>query len=132
MILCSRRTPGETRDECTYHTPQLLLADKNDQRSNPSLRKVVLEVAILERAVGFVPVISIERLSNSWVDSVVIDHSVITTRAGLELEFVVGREIGKVFDLQTVSIAHLGVCGLLVAAVAGSSATEDTRIGISR
>ena len=132
MILCPRRTPGETRDECTYHTPQLLIADENDQRSNPSLRKVVLEVAILEGAVGFAPFISVERPSNICIDSVVIDHSVITTRAGLELEFVVGREIGKVFDLQTVSIAHLRVCGLLVAAVAGSSATEDTRVGISR
>ena len=132
MTLCSRRTPGKTRDECTYHTPQLLLTDENDQRSNPGLCKVVLEIAILEGAVGFAPVISVERLSDSCVDSVVIDHSVIAARAGLELEFVVGREIGKVFDLQTVSIAHLRVCGLLVAAVAGSSATEDTRVGISR
>ena len=132
MILRSRRTPGQTRDECRYHAPQLLLADDLDQKSNPSLCKVVLEVAILEGAVGLAPVIAIERLSNSCIDSVVIDHSVITTRDGLELEFVVGREIGEVFDLQTVSIAHLRVCDLLVAAVAGSSATEDTRVGISR
>lgn len=132
MTLCSRRTPGKTRDEYTYRTPQLVSTDENDHRSNPSLCKVILEIAILKGAVGFAPVISVECLSDRCVDSVVIDHSVIATRAGLELEFVVGREIGKVFDLQTVSIAHLRVCGLLVAAVAGSSATENTRVGISR
>ena len=99
MTLCSRRTPGKTRDECTYHTPQLLLTDENDQRSNPGLCKVVLEIAILEGAVGFAPVVSIERPFDICVDSVVIDHSVITTWAGLELKFVVGREIGEVFDL---------------------------------
>ena len=130
LLLCHQS--GETRDDCTHHNPQPILTDKHAQSSNPSLRKVGLETATLEGAVGFAPVISIERPPDSWADGVVIDHIVLTTRAGLELEFVIGREISKVFDLQMVSVSHLRVGGLLVIAVTGSSATEDTRVGISR
>lgn len=130
LLLC--HAPDETRDDFTHHDPQPLLTDDHAQSSNPSLCKVGLETATLEGTVSFAPVISIERPSDSWADSVVIDHIVLPTRAGLELEFVICREISKVFDLQMVSVSHLRVGGLLVIAVTRSSATEDTRVGISR
>jgi hypothetical protein len=45
------------------------------------------------------------------------------------LEFVVGREGGKVLDLQTVS-SHFRTSGLSVAAMTGSGTAKDTRVSI--
>jgi hypothetical protein len=42
---------------------------------------------------------------------------------------VVGREGGKVLDLQTVP-SHLRVCGLFVAPMTGSGTAKDTRVSI--
>ena len=58
---------------------------KQDRISNPSLCEIVVEAALPERTVGLIPVVLIERLSDSWTDSVVVDHVVVPARAGLEL-----------------------------------------------
>jgi hypothetical protein len=114
---------------CDLHTADLV-SHKSEWSSNPSLCKVALKVGPVERTVGIAPVVLIERFLDSRADSVVVDHIEITTRAGLELEFVVGREVRIVFDLQTVSVAHLRVRSFLVAAMTRSSTAEDMRVSV--
>lgn len=96
---------------------------------DPSLLKVGLKVGSVQRAGSLAPVVTIKSLLDSCVDSGVIDHVHVTSRAGLELKFVVGREVGEVFDLEAVTVAHLRrSSGLLVPAVTGSGSTEDPRV----
>lgn len=46
-----------------------------------------------------VPIIFVECLPDSRIDSVIVNHGVIATRASLELKLVVGGEVGEVFHL---------------------------------
>lgn len=86
-------------------------------------------MGLVERTVRTAPVVLIECFLDCRADSVVVDHNKIAAQGVRELEFVVGRECGKVLDLQTVS-SHLRVGGLFVAAMTGSGTAKDTRASI--
>lgn len=98
---------------------------------DPSLLKVGFKVGSVERAGSLPPVVTIKSFLDSWVDSGVIDHRHITSRAGLKLKFVVGREVSEVLDLEALPVAHLWCSSsLLVPAVTGSGSTENSRVGV--
>lgn len=74
---------------------------------NPGFSKVILEVVRVERAIGTAPVVTVESFPHGCVNSVVINHVHIPSWARLELEFMVVGEVAEIFDLKTISIAHL-------------------------
>lgn len=98
---------------------------------DPSLSEVFLKVGSVQRAGSFAPIIAIKSFLDSRVYSGVIDHIHVASRAGLELKFVVGREVGEVFDLEAITVTHLrrSSC-LLVSAVTGSGSTEDPGVAV--
>ena len=93
-------TLGEISDEHLHHNRHAHLSYNHDRISNSSLCKVALEVGLVERTVDTTPVVLIECFLDSWADSVVVDHIKVATQGVRELEFMVGREHGEVFDLQ--------------------------------
>lgn len=99
---------------------------------DPSLVEVIVEVVFVERTVGFAPLVLIEGVRGSLRERTPIDHPEVTARAGLELQLVIRGEVGHVFDLEAVAIAHLGVGGLLVGAMTRSGGTEDAGVGVGR
>jgi hypothetical protein len=74
---------------------------------NSGFSKVVLEVVQVERAIGTASVVTVECFPDGFVNSVVISHVHMLSWARLKLKFLVVEEVADIFDLKTISIAHL-------------------------
>lgn len=99
---------------------------------DPGLAEVALEVAVLEGHVRAAERRVLESPPGGLGQGSPVDHPEVAARAGLELKLVVPGEVGHVFDLEAAAVAHLRAGRLLVAAVARSSSTEDTRVRVGR
>lgn len=108
----------------TYIYKKLLNPSRNSNHSNPGLFEVVLEAAILERHARGTKVGVLQRRAGRLGQHVPVDHGVVLAGAGLELQLVVGREVGEVLDHRAVALA-LRVVRLLVVAVAGRGGADE-------